>query len=297
MADPVAFGRYVLVEKLASGGMAEIFLAKAVGEAGFEKTCVVKRVLPHLAAIPEFVQMFLDEARIAARLVHPGIAQIFDLGKQGNDYYIAMEYLAGEDVGALLRRCVEARLAIPVDLALKVAGAAAEALHYAHDVKAPDGAPLNIVHRDVTPSNLFLTYQGAVKVLDFGIARAEQRLQETRVGQVKGKAAYMSPEQALGKGIDRRADIWSLGVCLYEMLVGGPLFIGINRQALFESVQQARIPPPSEHRADITEDVDALVMRMLRREAGQRTPTAEKVREEIETALRDKTYVSQTSQI
>jgi serine/threonine protein kinase len=297
VADPRAFGRYVLLERIASGGMAEIYLAKVVGEAGFEKTCVLKRVHPHLVATQGFVEMFLDEARIAARLTHPGIVQIFDLGKEGDDYYIAMEYLAGEDLGTVIRQCLKIGKPMPIDVVLKIGSSAAEALHYAHELKDSSGKPLNIVHRDVSPSNLFATYWGGVKVLDFGIAHAEQRIQRTQAGQVKGKAAYMPPEQGLGKAVDRRADVWALGVCLHEMLTGHNLFFGINRMATLDAVRSARIPHPRESRPDVPEEIDSVVMSALERDPDKRFATAAALRDALERILQDRTYVPQTTQI
>jgi serine/threonine protein kinase len=278
MDGPVAFGRYVLLEQLALGGMAEIFLAKAVGEAGFEKAFVVKRVLPHLTLAHGFVEMFLDEARIAAQLNHPGIVQIFDLGKQDGDYYFAMEYLAGEDVSAVVRRCEELGRRIPVDVAVKIAAAAAEALHYAHRYHTPDGRPLGIVHRDISPSNLFVTYHGTVKVLDFGIARAEQRLQQTRAGHIKGKAAYMAPEQARGEQVDARADVWALGVCLHEMLTGRRLFLRDSSGDTLLAVREGPIPRPRELRPEIPVELDALIMQALERDVSRRCPSADVLR-------------------
>lgn len=297
MPAPITFGRYVLLDKLALGGMAEIFLAKAVGEGGFEKSLVIKRVLPQLLNEPGFVEMFLDEARIAAQLSHPGIVQIFDLGKQDGDYYFAMEYLAGEDVASILRKNDEAKRMVPVDVAVKIASSAAEALHYAHGFSSPDGRPMNIVHRDISPSNLFITYHGVVKVLDFGIARAEQRLQQTRVGHVKGKAAYMAPEQSRGQTVDRRADVWALGVCLHELLTGRRLFLRESPSDTLVAVREAPIPIPSSLRPEIPPVLDDLVMSALERDLARRTPNAEAVRVGLERYLADKTYVSQTVQL
>ncbi|MBI3183697.1 MAG: serine/threonine protein kinase [Myxococcales bacterium] len=285
MGSELSFGRYRLLERIAVGGMAEIFLAKVKGEAGFEKTCVVKRVLPHLAANPEFVRMFLDEARLAAQLNHPGIVQIFDLGRQHDDYFIAMEHLVGEDGSAVLSKAREAGAGVPVDVAVKVICAAAEALHYAHELRDEQGTPLAIVHRDVSPSNLFVTCQGVVKVLDFGIARAESRAQRTEPGQLKGKAAYMAPEQVSLEEIDRRADVWALGVCLDELLTGERLF---QRPTLSEtaiSVCKAAIRPPSVVRPELPVGLDGVVARALTRDAARRLPTALALRDELEPYL------------
>ncbi|MBL9039185.1 MAG: serine/threonine protein kinase, partial [Archangium sp.] len=210
------YGKYFLVRKLAEGGMAEIFLAKQLGVEGFEKNVVVKRMLAHLSGRPDFVTMFLDEARLAASLSHPNIVQILDLGFEAGCYFIAMEYLAGEDMSAIIRTCASRRSLVPLPIALRIVADAARGLHFAHTVTDANGRPMNIVHRDVSPSNVFVTYTGQVKVLDFGIARAESRVSTTKAGVVKGKYQYMSPEQAAALPVDGRSDVYSLGVCLYE---------------------------------------------------------------------------------
>ncbi len=195
-AMPVrAYGKYMLVWKLAEGGMAEIFLAKQIGVEGFEKNVVIKRMLPHLSEVPDFVSMFLDEARLAASLSHPNVVQISDLGFADGCYYICMEYLAGEDFAAVIRVMRRRNQQVPLHITLRVLSDAATGLHYAHEATDQRGNPLNLVHRDVSPSNLFITYSGQVKVLDFGIAKAESRASTTSAGVVKGKYQYMSPEQ------------------------------------------------------------------------------------------------------
>ena len=190
------FGTYFLVRKLAEGGMAEIFLAKQVGVEGFERNVVIKRMLQHLSNVPDFVSMFLDEARLASRLAHPNIVQINDLGFADGCYFISMEYLPGEDFSTVLRTSARRREYVPYHVSLRVIAEAARGLHYAHEFTDAKGKPLNIVHRDISPSNIFISYTGQVKVLDFGIAKAESRVTNTTAGVVKGKYMYMSPEQA-----------------------------------------------------------------------------------------------------
>jgi serine/threonine-protein kinase len=285
------------MDKLAVGGMAEIYLAKAVGEAGFEKICVIKRIHPHLSDSEGFINMFLDEARLAARLNHPGIVQLFDFGRHGSDYFFAMEYLAGEDVSSILRKSTQKELDIPVEVVAKIAALAADALHFAHEFRAEDGHPLGIVHRDISPANLFVTYQGSVKILDFGIARSDRRLQNTLSGELKGKAAYMPPEQILGKNIDRRADLWSLGVCLYEMLTRRRLFSRSALPITLAAVQTDPIPSPRLVRPEIPEELDAVVMKALEREQAKRFQTAEEMREALDRFLADRTYVPQSVQL
>ncbi len=299
MAAPVPFGRYLLLERIALGGMAELHLAKVQGAAGFERTCVVKRVLPHLAVDEGFVRMFLDEARISAQLHHPGITQVFDLGREGDDYFLAMEYLAGEDVLSISRQAKTRGLEIPVEVAAKIIASAAEALHYAHEYVDDSGRRLGIVHRDVSPSNLVVTYQGAVKVLDFGIARAEERLHSTvtQAGTIKGKAGYVAPEMYKGQPVDRRADVWALGVTLYEMLTGARLFDGDRSDEVAAKVLQAPIVPPSEKRPGIPPELDAATLRALERDPDKRFATAEELRAALERFLADRTYVPQTVQL
>ncbi|HEX4460669.1 MAG TPA: serine/threonine-protein kinase, partial [Polyangia bacterium] len=219
-------GDYEILKRLAVGGMAEIFLARVRKLTGFQKMVVIKRILPQLAQNTDFVEMFLDEARIAATLEHPHIVQTYDVGMIDDSYYIAMEYLHGEDVRSIMR-AVNTRLqAPPIEQALHIIISAAAGLHYAHEKVGFDGAPLDIVHRDVSPQNLIVTYEGSVKLLDFGIAKASNRLRETRVGTLKGKVPYMSPEQCRSEQLDRRSDIYSLGILMWELTLSRRLYRG-----------------------------------------------------------------------
>jgi serine/threonine protein kinase len=285
MAGPIAFGRYVLLDQLATGGMAEIFLARDTLAQGAHSVCVIKRVLSNLDSNPDFIQMFLDEARIAARLHHPGIVQILELGQLDHEYYLAMEYLAGEDSAALLEARRRLGRLPPVSAALQIASLAADALHHAHGLTDEAGQPLHVVHRDVSPSNIFLTYQGGVKLLDFGIARAEQRLFETRVGQIKGKAGYMSPEQARGDAVDARADVWSLGVCLYELLTVQNLFTRSSWAETILAVREGEIPSIAARRPDVPAALDAVIARALERDLNRRLPSAAEFRDELAPIL------------
>jgi serine/threonine-protein kinase len=254
--------------------MAELFLASAEGAAGFQRTCVVKRILPHLAEDPSFVHMFLDEARLAAQLHHPGIVQIFELGREGEDYYFAMEYLAGENWAAVARQSQEKHWPVPLDVAARLARDAAVALHHAHEMTDESGKELELVHRDVSPSNLLVTYQGLVKVLDFGIARAASTSRRTETGHIKGKVGYMAPEQALGQPVDRRADVWALGVCLHELITGRRLFSGDSLAEVALKVCQADIPRPSSLRPGISPQLESAVMGALNRNVASRFSTA-----------------------
>lgn len=257
------FGKYFLVRKLAEGGMAEIFLAKQVGVEGFEKNVVIKRMLQHLSSVPDFVSMFLDEARLAARLSHPNVVTISDLGHADGCYYICMEYLAGEDFSTMLRTAARRREYVPLHISLRVLAEAARGLEFAHNFTDAAGRPLNIVHRDISPSNIFVTYTGQVKVLDFGIAKAESRITNTTAGVVKGKYMYMAPEQARSGQVDRRADVFSLGVSLYEALTNTRPFARDNDLAILNAVLQCDYKPPRQVRPDLSLELEAVVVKAL----------------------------------
>jgi serine/threonine protein kinase len=199
------YGKYQLLKRLALGGMAEIWLAKQTGTQGFEKLVVIKRILEQLADDSEFVQMFLDEARLAASLTHPNVVQIFDLGKLDKSYYIAMEFIAGHDLLATMKKAGKAKALLPAEISARIIASACEGLHYAHTRKDRKGSPLHIVHRDVSPANILVTYEGTVKIVDFGIAKAESHSAKTRAGRLKGKFSYMSPEQIQGSPWTRGA--------------------------------------------------------------------------------------------
>ena len=257
------FGKYFLVRKLAEGGMAEIFLAKQVGVEGFEKNVVIKRMLQHLSSVPDFVSMFLDEARLAARLSHPNIVTISDLGHADGCYYICMEYLAGEDFSTMLRTSARRREYVPLSISLRVVAEAARGLDFAHNFTDAQGKPMNVVHRDISPSNIFVTYNGQVKVLDFGIAKAESRVTNTTAGVVKGKYMYMAPEQARSGQVDRRADVFSLGVSLYEAVTNVRPFARDNDLAILNAVLQCDYKPPRQLRPDLPVELEAVVQKAL----------------------------------
>ncbi|MFY2559908.1 serine/threonine-protein kinase, partial [Corallococcus terminator] len=279
------YGPYVLVRKLAEGGMAEIFLAKLLGADGFERNVVIKRMLPHLSSIPDFVEMFRDEARLAAKLAHPNIVQIQELGFTEGCYYICMEYLAGEDFSTTLRLAGRRRQYLPFPIVLRVLIDSARGLHYAHEFANEMGQPQNVVHRDVSPSNLYLTYQGQVKVLDFGIAKAESRLANTRTGVVKGKYMYMAPEQAKGGEVDRRADIFALGVSLFEALTHVRPFSRENDLAVLNALLHNEFKRPRELRPDLPVELEAIVLKAMAQFPEDRHPTAEAFAEDLEAFL------------
>ncbi len=296
MIEPELFGPYRLIQPLARGGMAEIFLARKEGPAGFAKTVVVKRVLPHHLENRDFVQMFLDEARLAAQLDHPNVVHITDFGEVDGRYYLAMEYLRGYDLASLLRARVLSGLNwFPPNVAAAVVAQAATGLHFAHNAVGEDGQRLRIVHRDISPSNLFLTLQGSVKVLDFGVAMAEGKVVETRQGLVKGKLLYMSPEQTWGRALDARSDVWALGVVLHELVSGKrPFFRGrddnpkvINERKVMEAIDK-EAPPPLEVDADFS----AIVARCLAKRPEDRFDTAQLLQRALEGYLAKKGPVS-----
>jgi len=279
-----SFGKYTLVAKLATGGMAEIFLARLSGAGGFEKLVCIKRILPHHARNQQFVAMFLDEARIAARISHPNVCQVYELGEVRGQYFIAMEYLEGAPLARFLHRDVGAA---PLDARL-VAGMAVQAcegLHHAHQLKRTDGSPAGVVHRDVSPQNLFVTADGVLKVLDFGIAKVHDASVRTTTGTVKGKYAYMSPEQLRGEALDRRSDVFALGVVLHELFTGKSLFHRDTDFLIFQAIINEPIRNVCEARPDLPAGVGAAVARALARSREERFPTARALGEAVAQAM------------
>ncbi len=278
LAAGTPIGKYVVRRKLAEGGMAEIYLAAALGPEGFEKDVVIKRVRPGLAGDPDFVRMFIAEARVASRLNHANLVHIFDFDKHEDTYYLAMEYVRGHSLWELRRRCQERGVAIPPMLVAQIGMEVARGLAYAHRL-ADAGRSLNLVHRDVTPHNVLLSFDGAVKLTDFGIAKAGGAA--TTSGMLKGKFAYMSPEQGRGDGVDARTDVFALGVTLWELLTGARLFEGDGDVAVLRAVQERLIVPPARLNPGVSAALDAAVMRALERDLARRWPTAH----ELERAL------------
>lgn len=279
------YGGYTLLEQIGVGGMAEVFLARRSGVEGFEKEIVIKRIRPHLNATPSFVNMFLGEAKLAAKLNHPNIVQIYDLGKIKGSYFIAMEYISGRDMSAVIPKSKQTGIPFPVEYALKIASNVCEALYYAHTKADPSGKPVHIVHRDVSPENIRVAWTGTVKILDFGIAKAATQLHETKAGEIKGKLIYMSPEQVMGNNVDHRSDIFSLGVVLYECITGLKLFSGDNDLAIMANITEGRIYPPSYFRDDVSPEVEAIVMRALEKEPRKRYESAVQMQLDIDTFL------------
>jgi serine/threonine protein kinase len=278
-------GKYELLRRLAVGGMAEIYLARAIGIQGFEKHVVLKKILPELARNEQFIKMFLDEARLAAKLQHQNIGQVYDIGQIDDRYFFTMEYLHGEDVRNIVNKAAVRPEKFPLGHALTIVAGAAAGLHYAHEKRAPDGKPLRIVHRDVSPSNLVVTYDGGVKLVDFGIARAATRTTQTRTGTLKGKIAYMSPEQCLAEDIDRRSDIFSLGIILYEITTMRRLFRRMEADGdyvVMDRIVRGDIPPPSRIAPNYPRQLEAIVLRCLQRKAADRYETAQDMLVDLE---------------
>ncbi|HOX44922.1 MAG TPA: protein kinase [Myxococcota bacterium] len=271
---PRKLGRYVLEELLATGGMAEIYralLPAPVEEAS--KILVIKRVLPHLARNREFIDLFLDEARISVPLSHGNIVQMFELGEEDGDYFLAMEYVRGRDLDSALQRLRAKGEVMPLALALHIAAGVADGLDYAHTFRDAADRPAGIVHRDVSPHNILLGYQGEVKITDFGIAKARSRLHQTSQGIIRGKACYLSPEQAESRPLDGRSDQFSLGAVLWELLTGRRAFEGDSEVASLERVRAAEAPPPSRLRPELPPAVDGIVARALARAPEERFPS------------------------
>jgi serine/threonine protein kinase len=267
--------------------MAELFLARAAEpQSTFEKLVVVKKILPRYADNPRFVQLFLDEAKLAQSLSHKNIVQVHDVGGSGSEYFFAMEYLHGQDVRSILHRAWRNEEKLPISHAVQIASQVASALHYAHDKRRPDGSLLEIVHRDVSPSNVLVSYDGAVKLVDFGVAKAATRTVKTRTGTLKGKIAYMSPEQAKGAAIDRRSDVFSLGIVLWEMVTTSRLFRGENDLATLQLIINMPIKRPSEERPDCPPELERIILKALAQDPARRYQSANEVARDLEELVR-----------
>ena len=281
MKKPSLFGKYLLLERLNVGGMAEVFAAKAFGVEGFERILAIKKILPTMAEDEEFITMFIDEARISVQLNHANVVHIHELGKHDDAYYIAMEYVSGKDLRALLERFRRRKEIMPTAMAVFVASKICEGLDYAHRKKDARGQELYIIHRDVSPQNILISYEGETKIIDFGIAKAANRSQKTQAGILKGKFGYMSPEQVRGLPIDRRSDVFAVGVILYEMLTGEKLFVGESDFSTLEKVRNAEVPSPRQFNDAIPAGLEKVVLKSLAREAEERYQWASDLQEDL----------------
>jgi serine/threonine-protein kinase len=277
----LTLGRYQLLSRLAVGGMAEVFLARQGELSGFKTLVVVKKVLPHLAVKPDFIAMFLDEARIASMLDHPNIVRITEVGRAGDEYFLAMELVQGKPLASILQQSEKAKTPIPHHLAALIVANAAAGLHHAHQLTDASGHPLGLVHRDVSPQNIMVSFEGSVKVIDFGIARALGRLGDTVAGSLKGKMGYMAPEQARSENVDARADLFSLGVVLWECVAGRRLFLRENELATLRAVAYEPIPSVSKL-VEVDPALDAIVRRSVTRNIDERFQDAEEMRMALE---------------
>jgi eukaryotic-like serine/threonine-protein kinase len=282
---PVKFGKYYLLERISVGGMAEVFKAKAFGEAGFERLVAVKRILPSIAEDQEFIAMFVDEAKLAVQLTHTNIAQIFELGKVGEAYFIALEYIGGKDQRTIFERAKKRSEAIPVPMACYMVMKLCEGLDYAHNKKDSAGRSLELVHRDVSPQNILVSYDGEVKLIDFGIAKAASKSSKTQAGILKGKFGYMSPEQVRGLQIDRRSDIFAVGICLYELLTTERLFVGESDFSTLEKVRNVEITPPTAFNKKIPEELENIVLKALAKHPEDRYRTAMDLHDDLQSFM------------
>ncbi|MCP3062557.1 protein kinase [Myxococcus sp. K38C18041901] len=278
-------GKYEILTRLSMGGMAELFLAFTSGPGGFRKFVAVKQILPDIKKDEQFVQMFLDEARITAAFSHANIGQVFDLGEDGGELFLAMEFLPGQNLEQVIKAASRRQYGLPLGFIGRVIRDTCLGLHYAHHFTDPSGRSVAVVHRDVSPKNVMLTYDGVVKVIDFGIAKARGRLGRTQVGTVKGTSGYMSPEQVRGHAMDGRSDLFSVGVMLHEMLTGQRLFNGPHEAAVMLQIVEANVTSPRAANPDIPEALDAVVMRSLARDATQRFTSGREMARAIEAAL------------
>ena len=283
--DGIRFGQYVLIEKIATGGMAEVWKARMRGVEGFQKIVAIKKILPHLSDNQDFVEMFVDEAKLAAQLNHNNIIHIYDLGKIQSSYYIAMEYIDGHDLKTILRRGAEHDQPMTVELALFIASKIASALDYAHRKRDFEDREMGLVHRDVSPQNVLISQEGDIKLCDFGIAKAASKASHTQVGALKGKLQYMSPEQAQGQKVDRRSDIFALATVLFEMLTNRKLFAGDNELSILEQVREAHVKPPSEFNEEVTPEIDAIVLKALQKDPAGRYQTAGEMAKDLDAVL------------
>jgi serine/threonine-protein kinase len=278
------FGRYELIEQIAAGGMAEIWLARQYGLPDFHRIVVVKKLNEDLKESETFVRMFLDEARTSAQLTHPNVVQIYDLGFKDGEYFIAMEYIHGEDLVEITHSAVERQRLIPIGHVVRIVADALKGLHHAHTLVG-SGGPLGIVHRDASPHNVLVTYDGMVKLVDFGIAKARTQTEVTGSGMLKGKHAYMSPEQVRGETIDHKSDIFTIGIVLYELSTGSRLFVGRNEVETLEAVLSSPIPKPSQRAPGLPAKLEQIILRALERDPQDRYQSAQEMQLELERSM------------
>lgn len=283
---PLMLGPYELIQRIASGGMAEVYLSRRAGPHGFQKLVAVKRILPQLAQDPDFLAMFIDEARVCARLAHPNIVQVFDFGEHDGELYMAMEYVDGTTAARLVRAAAARGEDVPLEAALYIAQSVLRGLDYAHNARDDDGRPLALVHRDVSPGNVLIDRSGAVKLTDFGIARAAEIERRTDAGQLKGKLGYMSPEQVVGKELDARSDLFTAAIVLAELVMLRPLFSGPNEIEVLMRIRDADLSVIDRAGSRVPDDVKEILIRAMARDRALRYPSASAFAEALEEVLR-----------
>jgi serine/threonine-protein kinase len=287
-SERVWLGKYELLHRLGAGGMAELFIARTIAIHGFEKLVALKRVLQQHANNERLIEMLLSEARLAATLHHPNIVQVYDVGEDDGTHFFTMEYIRGKDLRRLIRAAHKAGTWLPLEHLINIIIHAAAGLHYAHEQKTPDGRPLNVVHRDISPSNIIVSYDGAIKIVDFGIAKATTETQVNAMGALKGKIPYMSPEQCRGEPLDRRSDIFSLGIILWELSLGKRLFTNKKGMDLVQHIARNPAPKPSTFKPDYPKDLEQIVMRALAHDPAQRYQTARDLELDLEEFARER---------
>ncbi len=278
-------GKFILIRKLNSGGMAEIYLAKSFGAHGMERLLAVKRILPKVSSSSDFIKMFIDEAKLASKLTHPNIAQIYELGREKETYYIALELVDGKDLRSIFDKLAKSGQSMPLPIAIKIVADICEGLDYAHQKCDDDGRPLNIVHRDISLQNVMVSYHGDVKIIDFGVAKASVQSTETRSGVLKGKIGYMPPEQVAGLEVDRRGDIFAAGVILWELITSSRLFKYHTEFQSLERVRLCEIYPPSAINPNVPKELEEIVLKALTRDPDTRYSTAQEFHDDLLTYL------------
>ena len=289
--QPVQFEKYLLLDKIATGGMAELYRAKITGVQGFEKLVAIKKVLPHLVCEEDLINSFIDEAKLAAYLQHQNIVQIHDFGNKNGNYFIAMEYLFGKDLRFIIQKSKQMNLPVSLENALYIASKICEGLYYAHNLKDFHGESLNIIHRDIGPQNIFITYDGQVKIIDFGIAKAAIQDTTTQGCMIKGKVAYMSPEQAMGKTIDHRSDIFAIGIILYEMVTYKRMFEGDTIQ-VYDNVRKAIFEPPESANPDLPPSLYKILNKALVKDPEERYQSADEMNADLEKSISQHSFLT-----
>ena len=285
MSAPLRVGRYALYGSIASGGMATVHLGRMLGEAGFKRTVAIKRLHPHLASDPSFAESFLDEARLVSRIRHLNVVTTFDVVRADGEVFLVMEYVPGESLARILAAAYRDDVALPQSVLAAIMCGALHGLHAAHEAKTEAGAPLHIVHRDVSPQNIIVGSDGIARVLDFGVAKAIGRMHSTKDGNIKGKLPYMAPEQLRGGRVDRRTDVFAAGIVLWEALTGQRLFAADTEALTITNVLERPIPRPSSLSGAVRSEIDAIVVRALERDPSKRFSTARQMALAIEEAM------------